>query len=204
MPCNSAALIISTLLLPLAFSSAHAQTAATSMDECEKLKIQVAKLKFENANLKKGIIAHSPTSAPPQTTNRATPATSSMPAQTTQHQTVQKVDFALVKCQGNIKAQTVTVTLLLTNAGASRPIQFVKAKAVDTQGEEYKSYDIHVGSGQIRNDLSTGVPVRTVIIIPKVLSSTKTFSLLACPVYDTDVPGQEINVEFRDVAISWK
>ena len=183
----------------------HSATAQTAMDECEKLKIDNAKLKFENANLKKGIIARSPTTAPVQVTGgQMGGATPPAPMQDGQQQTVQKVDFALVKCQGNTKAQTVTVTLLLTNRAANQDVQFVNAKAIDDQGDEYQTYDIHVGSGGARNSLATSVPVKAVFIVPKVLATTKVFRLFSTPVYDNSSPGREINIEFRSVSISWK
>lgn len=78
-------------------------TAQTTMDECEKLKIDNAKLRFENANLKKGIIAHSPATAPPQTTDRPSapaPASQVSPAGV-QRQTAYNVEYKLIKCQGS-------------------------------------------------------------------------------------------------------
>ena len=184
--------------------AAPAARAQPSMDECEKLKIQVAKLKFENANLRKGIISRSPASPPPQLTGgqptASTPAPTSLPLP----QTVDKVKFTLVKCQGNAKSQTVTVTLLLTNAAANRDLQFEKVKAVDAQGEEYQTFDIHIGAGGIRNNLATGVPIKTVFVIPKVLQTTKSLKVLSCSIYDNANPGRTVGIEFRDVAVAWK
>ena len=111
---SSYPILAATVLLLLSWPA-----TAQTMDECEKLKMDNAKLKFENANLKKGIIARSPATAPVQTTER--PAGGPL---TAQHQMVQKIDFALVKCEGSANAQTATVTLLLTNAAANQEIQF--------------------------------------------------------------------------------
>lgn len=125
-------------------------------------------------------------------------------AQAAPTQTVQQVAVSLLKCQGNSKAQTVTVTFLLTNAGPNRDLQFEQVKAVDDQGDEYRTFDIHIGAGGIRNKLTTGVPLKAVAIIPKVLATTKVFKLVASPVYNSEEPGRTIDVEFRDVPISWK
>ncbi|OGX82225.1 hypothetical protein [Hymenobacter coccineus] len=202
MTHNSAKLTLGGFALLLSASAASAQ-ATPAADECEKLKIEVAKLKFENANLRKGLLVN-PEHQRALATSGSQTMPAGAPAQMAQRQTVQKVDFALAKCEGNAKSQTVTVTLLLTNAGANRDLQFDNVKAVDSQGEEYKTFDIHIGAGGIRNGIATGVPIKAVFIIPKVLSSTKSFKLLSCPVYDTTSPGRSISVEFRDVAIAWK
>ena len=195
MPTPTLKLVAAAALL-LPAVAAHAQT-----DECEKLKIDNAKLKFENANLKKGIIARSPNTVPvPGGNVGATPAAPVTPTQGVQRQTqtVNKIDFTIVKCQGNAKAQTVTVTLLLTNAAANQHIQFENVRAIDEQGEEYKTYDIYIGSERIAGDLPTGVPIKTTFIIPKILPSVKLFKVLQSPIYNAPP------IEFRDVAITWK
>lgn len=186
-----------TFLLLLTASAASAQTT----DECEKLKIDNAKLKFENANLKKGIVARSPNTVP--VPGGTLTATQSAPTQGVQHQTVRKIEFVLVSCQGNAKAQTATVTLLLTNAAANQEIQFINVTAIDEQGEEYKTYNIHIGSQDSRNTLTTGVPIKATFVIPKVLHTVKAFKLLACPLYGSN-SSSDANIEFRNVAIAWK
>ena len=193
MNLNCLAFATAALLL-LGASAATAQTT----DECERLKIDNARLRFENANLRKGITVRSLTTDLPQTTNQPGGGVAIV-----QHQTAHKIDFALVKCQGNAKAQTVTVTLLLTNTVASQAIQFVRVKATDEKGEEYQTFDIHIGSQSQRNTLATGVPVKTTFVIPKVLPSNQVFRIIACPVYAAG-SYPETNIEFRDVAITWQ
>ncbi len=193
------------LFLPLAAYLLPALATAQTTDECEKLKIENAKLKFENANLKKGIVRHSAATAIPvpaadPTGAKPTAANSVLGAQ---HQMVRKIDFALVKAQGNAKNQTVTVTLMLTNAAANEDIQFINVKAVDEQGEGYQTYNIHIGAQESRNTLTTGVPMKTTFVIPKVLPSVKLFRVLKCPLYNADAMPGDTNIEFRDVAITW-
>lgn len=180
MSYNLPKFAIASLSLLLTISAATAQTT-----DCEKLKAEVVKLRAENALLRKG-------------------SASSPQSQLADKQTVQKIEYNLVKCEGNAKAQTVTVILLLNNTGANRDLQFEQLRAIDDQGEEYKTYNINIGSGSLRNKLATAIPIRTVATIPKVLPTTKKFNLIACPVYDDEQPGRTINIEFRDVAITWK
>ncbi|GAA3987707.1 hypothetical protein [Hymenobacter antarcticus] len=190
--------------LLLSASPAFAQTT----DECEKLKNDNAKLKFENANLKKGIIARSPANAPVQTSERtatsSAPTGSTLAGQPAKRQTAYKVEYALVKCQGNAKSQTVTITLLLTNAGANQVRRFTGLKAVDDQGEEYMASETKIGSSTSYSTLATGVPVKATAIIPKILSTTRKLNLVTCSIYGEGHPGGTIPIEFRDVVISWK
>ena len=184
-------------------SSAFAQTT----DECEKLKNDNAKLRFENANLKKGIIARSPASPPMQTSERTAAQTPASPAPAGlagQRQTAYKVEYALVKCQGNAKSQTVTITLLMTNAGANQVRRFVGLKAVDDQGEEYTASDTRIGTSITYSSLATGVPVKATATISKILPATRKFALVTCSIYGEGHPGGTIPIEFRDVVISWK
>lgn len=190
--------------------SAAAQTA---MDECEKLKIDNAKLKFENANLKKGIIAHSPTTAPVQMTDRTTNSNSAsqMSPAGTQRQTAYSVEYKLVKCQGDSKAQTVTLTFLLTNSAANQVRKITRLKAVDEQGDEYdvEGYKAKLGAGSsVYTTLATGVPVKAVVVVPKILPKTKAFKLITLTVYGEGHPaapaGGNIDLEYRDVSIDWR
>lgn len=171
-------------------ATAQSTTAAT---DCDFLKSEVARLKAENAFLRKNAAKTS-----------SAVGTAAVPAASLGKQMADKVEFSLVKCEGNSKTQTVTVELLLTNTGATRPLQFAQVSAVDTGGDEYKTFDIYVGSNALRNDLPTGVPVKARFLIPKVLPSTKSFARLACPVYTLNEPGRETVVEFRTVPITWK
>lgn len=199
MTLNCHTLATAAFLL-LGASAVSAQT----MDECEKLKIDNAKLKFENANLKKGIIAHSSATVPVQTAGPAR-ASAASPTQGTQQQSAYKVDYKLVKCQGDAKMQTVTITFLLTNSGPNTDRRFPSLKAVDESGEEYSSFKTQIGSGAIQTArLATGVPIKAVGIIPKILPTTKKFKLVTFAAWGGEHPGGTIPIEFRDVAITWK
>jgi hypothetical protein len=180
------------------------------MDECEKLKIDNAKLKFENANLRKGIIAHSPATATPQTTDQAARPNLTSSQLAAQRQTDYDVEYTLVKCQGSAKAQTVTLTFLLTNSAANQVRKITRLKAIDEQGDEYavEGYQAKLGSGSsVYTTLATGVPIKAVVVVPKILPKVKTFKLVTFTVYGENHPaspaGGNIDLEYRDVAISW-
>ncbi|WP_139255047.1 hypothetical protein [Hymenobacter psychrophilus] len=167
------------------------------------MKSEVSRLKAENSFLRKklAVATAGSTLAP----GRATPAVSTgVSLATIGKETVERVEFSLVKCEGNRKAQTVTVELLLRNMAPTRDLQFASAKGIDASGEEYKTYDIHIGSGNDRNALPTNVPVKTRITIPKVLPTTQSLVLFACPVYSDSQPGREVMVQFENVPIAWK
>lgn len=185
--------VFASLLLGSLWLPASAQAQAT---DCEFLKSEVARLKAENAFLRKKLPAGSTAS----TSATSAPAVS----QTGQKQTVQQVDITLLRCVGNAKTQTVTVEMLLRNTGPTRALQFEKITAVGASGEEYVTFDIKIGSGGIRNELATNVSVAAKAFIPKVLPSVKTLQVLSCPVYDTNSPGRTVAVEFRNVPITWK
>lgn len=169
-------------------------------DECEKLRNDNAKLRFENANLKKGIVAHSPASAPMQTAKR--PAAPAVEMSSRQKQTVDKVEYELVKCEGNVKSQTVIITYMLTNRAASHNLNGHVLKAVDDLGEAYQVFGVKIGSGS-NSVLPTDAPIKAVATVPKVLPKTKTFRVITWTVY-TSGDSPYLDVEFRDVAINWR
>ena len=109
-----------------------------------------------------------------------------------------------MKCQGNAKSQTVTITLLLTNSGANQVRRFTGLKAVDDQGGEYTASETKIGTSIFFSTLATDVPVKATTVVPKILSSTRKFTRVTCSVYGEGYPGGTIPIEFRNVAISWK
>ncbi|MDJ0365730.1 hypothetical protein QMK33_11255 [Hymenobacter sp. H14-R3] len=176
----------------------HAATAQTPMDDCAKLKLDNDRLRFENTNLRQGVMVRSLTTAAPQAISQPGDELAAM-----QHQTAHKVDFDLIKCQGDTKAQTVTITLVLTNAVASQAVQFVRVTAIDEKGETYKTLNIHVGAQGQQRTLATGVPVKATFIIPQVLPFNQVLRIISCPIQAAgSYPAT--NIEFRDVAITWQ
>ena len=114
--------------------------------------------------------------------------------------TSSKIDFNLISCVGNIKEQTVSLVLTLVNHDANRPLQFSRAKAIDLEGNEYPTHQISIGSGGIRNDLYTDVPIKVLIKYNKVLPSVKLFKIIPLEYYDDNSTG----IEYRDITVTWK
>lgn len=176
----------------------HAATAQTTTDDCAKLKLDNDRLRFENANLRQGVTVRSLTTAAPHTTSQPGDELALM-----QHQTAHQIDFYLIKCQGNTKAQTVTITVVLTNEAASQAVQFVRVSAIDEKGETYKTLDIHVGTQDKQGTLAPGAPVKATFVIPQVLPFNQVLRIVSCPIQAAgNYPA--VNIEFRDVAITWQ
>jgi hypothetical protein len=116
--------------------------------------------------------------------------------------TTGKIDFNLTKCEGNTKDQTVSVILTLVNHAANRDILFDPAKAIDIEGNEYRSDKIAIGSRDESNDLYTEVPIKTVIRLTKVLPGVKILKIVPLKFYDPSAGHFE--VELKDLTISWK
>ncbi|MBC9912759.1 hypothetical protein [Chitinophaga varians] len=117
--------------------------------------------------------------------------------------TSSKIDFNLIKCEGNTKEQTVDVMLTLVNHDANQEFQFEEAKAIDIEANEYKTFNISIGSGSSRNKIYTDTPVKVVIKFTKVLPSVKIFKLIPIS-YFHDAPGRSVDIEYKDITISWK
>ena len=155
-------------------------------------------MKAENAFLRKnapkntGIIAV-PTSAAP-----AQPANSG-----SQKQTVEQVEYTLVRATGNSKTQTVQVDLLVKNVGPTRALQFQGLVGVDAGGEQYQTYDVGFGNSP-RSSVTTNIPVKAAGVIKKIMPSVKSFSILTFSVYRSDSGPGTPSFEFRNVPIIWK
>ncbi len=117
--------------------------------------------------------------------------------------TSSKIDFNLVSCKGNIKEQTVTVQLILTNHAANQEFQFSSATAVDIEGNEFKYNKIKLGSEGSRNKIYTDVPIKTLITFSMVLPSVKLMKLIAVEYYDDERPGRSIGFEYKDIPVEW-
>ncbi|SIO36490.1 hypothetical protein [Chitinophaga niabensis] len=116
--------------------------------------------------------------------------------------TTDKIDFNLIKCEGNTKDQTVNLILTLVNHAANRRILFDPAKAIDIEGNEYRSDRISLGTQDNSNDLYTDVPLKTVIRLSKVLPAAKILKIVPLKFFDPS--SGHFEVELKDLTISWK
>lgn len=113
-----------------------------------------------------------------------------------------KIDFNVIKCEGNTKEQSVNLVLTLVNHDANRRILIDPAKAIDVEGNEYRSDKILIGTETVSNDLYTDTPLKTVITIVKVLPSVKMLKIIPVKCYDP--ASGHFEVELKDLNISWK
>jgi hypothetical protein len=113
--------------------------------------------------------------------------------------TANKIDFTISKCEGNVKEQTIDLTLILTNHAANTDISFSKAVAVDIEANEYKTDKISVGNGNSFNKIYTDVPVKTIIKFEKVLPSVKMLKIIAI-----EFIGNNGDFEYKDIPVTWK
>lgn len=157
----------------LLLTFAFTQLSVKAQSDCDELK-------KENEYLKKAIKFTTPTKT----------LTSS------------KIDFNLIKVEGNTKEQSVDITLTLTNHDVNKDISFSEAVAIDIEANEYETRDIKVGSGGSRNKIYTDTPVKTVIRFTKVLPGVKLLKLV--PVNYYGGPSGTIGIEFKDLTIDWK
>ncbi len=116
--------------------------------------------------------------------------------------TTGKIDFNLIKCEGNTKDQTISVVFTLVNHAANRRILIDPAKAIDIEGNEYRSDKISIGSGDQHGDLYTEVPIKTVVRLIKVLPEVKILKIVPLKFYDP--AAGHFEVELKDLPISWK
>ena len=121
-----------------------------------------------------------------------------------QTQTGEDVAYTLVSCTGSRKAQTVTVRFLVKNNGPTRDLQFAKLTAVDPAGTSYQTYDVGFGTTP-RSSVATGINIKAAGVIKAVLPSVKSFALVTLASYKKNSgPGKDVEMEYRDVPITWQ
>ncbi|MCM5528021.1 hypothetical protein [Parasegetibacter sp. NRK P23] len=111
----------------------------------------------------------------------------------------ENIDFSILTCEGNIKEQTIRLTLLITNRAANTEISFRKSNVVDIQGNEFESSGINIGSGGFRGKVYTDTPVKAVFEFRKILPATKLLKLIAI-----EFTGNKGGFEFKDIPVTWR
>lgn len=114
-----------------------------------------------------------------------------------------KIDFNLLKVEGNTKEQTVNIIMTLVNHDANRNFQFKTTKGIDLEGNEYDFSQMLLGKETYGNTLYTDVPLKCVITLKKVLPTVKMLKLVPVLYYDGE-PGHSVTIEFKDLTIDWK
>jgi hypothetical protein len=122
--------------------------------------------------------------------------------------------FSIVKVTGNIKTQTITVEILIKNAGKNLESFGSQVNSVsDLNGNKYLLGEAYIGNERIylsmHEDLFRDAPLKCKYVFKGIEPEVKIIKLFNYPV-KYHVPGTnsfdfvEESVEFRDFPISWK
>lgn len=122
-----------------------------------------------------------------------------------------KVDFdqteiSIIKIEGSIQQQAVTITMLVTNKESKKFISLNDFSAVDLEGNQYekKIYEEIKGLNSTGSNLfSWDVPVKIQPILINVPASVQYLKLFKFDYY-SEVLKRHETLEFRDLKIMWK
>jgi hypothetical protein len=114
--------------------------------------------------------------------------------------TTKNIDFSIQKCEGNIKEQTITLTLIVTNKGPNTDLNINSAVIVDVEANEYRTYNIKIGSSGTFNKIFTDVPVKATFQFNKVMPGTNLLKLVSIDIYSSG----NASFEYKDVSVTWK
>ncbi|MGX9987382.1 hypothetical protein [Soonwooa purpurea] len=117
-----------------------------------------------------------------------------------------KTNFSITKIEGNIKQQTVTISILVNNQDVNKYVSMNDFTGIDLEGNEYKKkeYTETKGLNSLGSDtFSTDVPKKIEPILVKIPSNTQFLKLLKFDYY-SDILKNHKTLEFRDLKINWK
>ena len=114
------------------------------------------------------------------------------------------IEFRLMRAEGNIRAQTIKMTVVLITTAADWSIREHIQSIIDDQGNEYplKSFTNGASPYDTKIVLNTGVPIRCTFTFGGVLPTVGTIKLFKIPYWGKAV--QETYVGFRDIPVQWK
>lgn len=118
--------------------------------------------------------------------------------------TSDKIEFKLLKAEGNAKSQTVTFTFVLTTSAANWYINSGVRSIIDIDGNEYKLKSFTNGASNWDKsiDLHTDVPIKCTYTFEGILPYVKIIKLFK---YNySHSAGEPYAVEFRDIPLEWK
>ncbi|SEM00617.1 hypothetical protein SAMN04488505_103113 [Chitinophaga rupis] len=129
------------------------------------------------------------------------PTVTNEPIQTT---TSDNIEFKLMKAEGNSKAQSIKLTMVLTTSAANWYIMSAVKSIIDPEGNEYRLKSFTIGASDYITsiDLKTGVPIKCTYTFGGVLPDVKKIKLFNYSY--THSWGEPFAVEFRDIPVDWK
>ena len=117
--------------------------------------------------------------------------------QPSQEVVIDNIEYKLVKCLGNIKAQTITMEVLIKNKNANKELLVDKGNCIDLVGNTYEEI---VSYPKINTEIITNVPLRMKLNFKGLLSDTKFIKLFKFHAFT----GEHFDIEFKDISVIWK
>lgn len=129
-------------------------------------------------------------------------ARTATPLQTTE---LEDIEFKLLSAEGNSRAQTIKMTVLLTNHAANRYIWSAVESISDADGNEYMLRSFTNGASAYDNHipLDTEVPRKCTYTFAGVLPGVKLIKLFKFRYRHKSLDDPD-EVPFRDIPINWK
>lgn len=171
---------VTSLLFTLS-SIAAAQSTAVQKTVSTPCQQELSKVQAENEYLKKSLNILTPIKTVEQ----------------------DELEIKLVRCDGNIKEQTITIGLILISHKANSEFQFGSSQAIDLQGRELNVGTINLGNKIVRNTLFTDTPIQATFKFIQVLPSIKIIKILSASYYNVGLFKEGV-VQFKDIVINWK
>lgn len=115
------------------------------------------------------------------------------------------IEFTLLSAEGSKQAQTIKITLVLTNRAANRFIWSAVESISDPDGNEYliKSFTNGASAYDIHIPLDTDVPRKCTYTFGGILPAVKTIKLFKFRYRHKSLDDPN-SVEFRDIPVDWK
>ncbi|SHM69880.1 hypothetical protein [Chitinophaga sp. CF418] len=151
----------------------------------------------------KPIVPSNETKPLPENQTNSSTTNISIAKQPIQITTSDNIEFKLTKAEGNSKAQTIKLTILLTTSAANWYIMSAVRSIIDPEGNEYtlKSFTNGASNYSRSIDLNTGVPIKCTYTFGGVLPDVKRIKLFSYSY--THSWGEPFAVEFRDIPVDW-
>ena len=118
---------------------------------------------------------------------------------------VEDIELKLLSAEGSSRAQTIRMTVVLTNHAANRFIWSAVESIIDPDGNEYLLKSFTNGASAYDNHipLDTEVPRKCTYTFGGVLPSVKTIRLFKFRYRHKSLDDPNA-VEFRDIPIDWR